>query len=266
MKNALKIFGFTIVVTAFYAYVALWVPGKRTDPPEDIEIGANLTTDEMVEIGKEIVSGKGTCLSCHTIGEEGTLRFPDLEGIGSLAATRKEGYSDIEYLAESLYEPDAYVVEGFAPGMPAIARPPIALNDQEILTIIAYLQSLGGTPSVTMDTGLRWQAQSPAPAASDPPAAPSSDRDGPTLFAAFMCNTCHSLDGTPGAGPSLQDVGSRLSKAAIYESLMEPDAVITEGFPPGVMTAMLQANGFKEKISAKELQTLVDYLAAQTGP
>ena len=36
--------------------------------------------------------------------------------------------------------------------MPAINKPPIGLTDQEILCVIAALQSLGGTPTVTLQT------------------------------------------------------------------------------------------------------------------
>ena len=263
MKHALQIFVFTLLVSAFYWYVSTMVPQKRTDPPEDIAISANLTTDEMVAVGQEIVGGKGTCLTCHTIGESGSgLRFPDLGNIGAIAGTRKEGLSDIEYLAESMYDPNAYVVEGFVAGMLAINKPPIGLNDQEILTIIAYLQSLGGTPTVTIDTKLEWQGQAPAPS-STPTAAPGADRDGPTLFAAYLCNTCHTLDGQPGIGPSLAGLGSRLEKANIYESIMDPDAVIAEGFPAAVMNATLNGIGFRDQVSVKELQTLVNYLAEQ---
>ena len=263
MKHALQIFAFTLLVSAFYWYVSLWVPQKRTDPPEDIAIGANLTTDEMVAIGEEIVAGKGTCLTCHTMGESGSgLRFPDLGNIGAIAGARVEGQDDVVYLAESMYDPNAYVVEGFVAGMPQVSRPPVALSDDEILTVIAYLQSLGGTPTVTMDTQLEWQGQAPAPS-NVPVAAPGGDRDGPTLFTAYLCNTCHTLDGTAGIGPSLAGLGSRLGKPEIYESIMDPDAVITEGYTPAVMNATLNGIGFRDQVSAKELQTLVDYLAEQ---
>lgn len=262
MKQALKIFGFTILVSVFYWYVSLWVPQKRTEPPEDIEIGANLTTEEMIPIGEEIVAGKGTCLTCHTMGDHGTgLRFPDLAGIGAIAGERVAGQSDVDYLAESMYDPNAYVLEGYVAGMPNVARPPIALTDQEILTVIAYLQSLGGTPTVTMDTQFEWQGQ--APASQDvAPVAVGGNRDAETLFAAYLCNTCHTLDGTVAAGPSLQGLGGRMSRAEIYESIVDPDATVTEGFVAGVMTAMLDATGFHEQVSASELQALVDYLAS----
>ena len=64
--------------------------------------------------------------------------------------------SDVEYLAQSLYEPNVFIVPGFNPGMPTINQPPIGLTDQEILCVIAYLQSLGGTPTVTLQTTHRY--------------------------------------------------------------------------------------------------------------
>lgn len=262
MKQALQIFGFTIVVSVFYWYVSLWVPQKRTDPPEDIEIASNLTIEEMIPIGEEIVAGKGTCLTCHTMGDHGTgLRFPDLDNIGAIASERVPGQSDVDYLAESMYDPNAYVLEGYVAGMPNVARPPIALTDQEILTVIAYLQSLGGTPSVTMETTLQWQGQAPAQEVAAPVAV-GGNRDAETLFAAYLCNTCHSLDGTAGAGPTLQGLGERMSRAEIYEAIVDPDEVITEGYVPGVMSTMLNANNFYEQVSTSELQALVDYLAS----
>ena len=111
-----------------------------------------MTTEDLVQIGREVAEDKGICLTCHTIGQSGALRFPDLGGIGQRADTRVEGLSGLDYLAQSLYEPNTYIVEGFSPGMPEIHKPPIGLTDQEILAVIAWLQSLGGEPTVTLDT------------------------------------------------------------------------------------------------------------------
>ena len=156
-----RIGGLVLATTAFYTYVGQMVPQKEVLPPEETVLAADVTTADMVEIGREIMEGKGLCLTCHTIGQSGALRFPDLAGIGARAGGRVPGMSDVEYLAESMYEPGAYVVEGFPPAMPAINRPPIALTDQEILSVIAALQSLGGTPTVTMQTTHRWLAGAP---------------------------------------------------------------------------------------------------------
>ena len=43
--------------------------------------------------------------------------------------------------------------------MPVINKPPIGLTDKEILCVIAWLQSLGGKPSVTMTTKLSYQTE-----------------------------------------------------------------------------------------------------------
>ena len=61
-----------------------------------------------------------------------------------------------------MYEPDAYIVHGFNPGMPTINKPPIGLTDQEILCVIAYLQTLGGTPTVTLQTKHHYNSAAPA--------------------------------------------------------------------------------------------------------
>jgi len=147
-----RIAALVLGATGFYTYVGQMVPQKEVLPPEEMTLEADLTTADMVKAGREIMEGKGLCLTCHTIGQTGALRFPDLEGIGARAGSRVAGLSDVEYLAQSMYEPNAFVVDGFPPAMPAVHRPPIGLTDQEILAVIAALQTLGGTPTVTMQT------------------------------------------------------------------------------------------------------------------
>jgi mono/diheme cytochrome c family protein len=155
MKTAFKLLLFTLLVTAFYTYVGQMVPQTEVHPPKTTALREDMTRDELVQAGLEIVGGKGTCLGCHTIGADKPGRFPDLGGVGERARTRKAGMSDVEYLAESLYEPNAFIVEGYTPGMPTINKAPIGLSDREILAVIAYLQSLGGEPSVTLGTHLK---------------------------------------------------------------------------------------------------------------
>jgi mono/diheme cytochrome c family protein len=169
IPHTARIAALVVATTAFYGYVGQLVPQKEVLPPEETVMRADMTTDEMVTIGRQIMEGKGLCTTCHTIGQTGALRFPDLEGIGVRAAERIPGMSDVEYIAQSMYEPDAYIVEGFNPGMPVINKPPIGLTDQEILSVIAYLQSLGGTPTVTLQTSHRYYGGPGAPAELPPP-------------------------------------------------------------------------------------------------
>ena len=141
-----------LATTGFYTYVGQLVPQKEVQPPQETIISSNLTTAEMVPVGRKIMDGKGLCFTCHTIGKSGVLRFPDLDGVAARAETRVPGLSQVEYFAQSIYAPEAYIVPGFNPGMPVINKPPIGLTDQEILCVIAYLQTLGGTATVTLQT------------------------------------------------------------------------------------------------------------------
>jgi cytochrome c553 len=109
----------------------------------------------MVTRGREIFEGKGLCFTCHTRGDGPTTpAFPDLQGIGKRAGERIEGMDSLAYFSHSLYEPNAFIVPGYRAGMLAVTQPPIGLSDQEVGTVIAYLQSLGAEPTVTASTVL----------------------------------------------------------------------------------------------------------------
>ena len=175
----IRIGGLVLATTGFYTYVGQMVPQKEVQPPQETKLGGNMTTADMVKVGREIMEGKGICLTCHTIGKTGALRFPDLAGIGAQAKTRVPGLSDVDYLAQSMYEPTAFVVPGFPPAMPPVNQPPIGLTDQEILTVIAALQALGGTPTVTLQTTHRYSKGAAAPAGLPNPPAPDNAPDKP---------------------------------------------------------------------------------------
>jgi mono/diheme cytochrome c family protein len=178
---AAKVGALVIATTAFYAYVGQMVPQKEVQPPAEIVLKTDLTTADMVKVGREIMEGKGLCFTCHTIGKTGALRFPDLAGVDARAKTREPGFTDVDYFAQTLYEPNAFIVPGFNPGMPTINKPPIGLTDQEILCVIAYLQTLGGTPTVTLQTKHRYNSGGPAPAATPPGASPGGTQPEATV-------------------------------------------------------------------------------------
>lgn len=158
-----------IAATGFYTYVGQMVPQKEVQPPQETQIKADLTTADMVKVGREIMDGKGLCFTCHTIGKTGALRFPDLEGVATRAPNRVPGLDQIEYFAQSIYEPEKFIVPGFNPGMPVINKPPIGLNDQEILCVMAYLQTLGGTATITLQTSHHYYTPPGATPASAAP-------------------------------------------------------------------------------------------------
>jgi len=195
IPHPLRVAVLVFAATGFYTYVGQMVPQKEVLPPTETVIRADLTTDEMVKVGQEIMNGKGLCFTCHTLGKtEGPFRFPDLSGVDARAKMRKPGYSDVDYFAETIYEPNAFIVPGFNPGMPVINKPPIGLTDQEILCVIAYLQTLGGTPTVTLQTSTKYYT--PPGAAPGAPGAPGA---APAPAAA---STQPAIPGAPAAAPS----------------------------------------------------------------
>jgi Cytochrome c len=194
-----RIGALVLVTTSFYAYVGQMVPQNEVQPPQEILIRADLTTADMVTVGREIMDTKGLCFTCHTVGRSGALRFPDLAGIAARAMERVPGLTDVEYFAQSMYEPEAFIVPGFNPGMPVINRAPIGLTDQEILCVIAYLQSLGGTPTVTLQTAHRYYT--PPDAANAPAAAGAAPAAGAPPAQGTAPGAAPAPGATPGAAP-----------------------------------------------------------------
>lgn len=145
----LKVVAVVSVFLFAYAYVGYQVPQKIGYPPEkkELDLTKIKTQDDIVQIGQEIFYSKGQCALCHSIGE-GAGRCPNLAGVGA-RLTR-------EFIYETLTKPEAYVKLDFhtakpvsySANMPAINKAPIGLSEQELLTIVAFVQSNGGKVTV----------------------------------------------------------------------------------------------------------------------
>jgi hypothetical protein len=210
--------------TAFYTYVGQMVPQNEVQPPQETLIKADITTADMVTVGREVMDRKGLCFTCHTIGRSGALRFPDLAGVGDRAATRVPGLSDVEYFAQTLYDPNAYIVPGFNPGMPPINKPPIGLTDQEILCVIAYLQSLGGKPTVTLQTAHRFYTPAGAAPPGAAPAAPATAGAAPGGTAPAAAPAPGTAPGAAPAAPAAAPAAAPTPAAPAKGALLRPDA------------------------------------------
>ncbi len=227
-------------LTSFYMMLGQAVPQNEVHPPEVIELADDLSTAEMVDIGKGIFDGKGICVTCHN----GSARFPDLAGIATRAGSRIPGYTALDYLAETLYEPDIFIVEGFTKGMPKINKPPIGLTDDEILAVIAYLQTLGGQATVTMETltayngGVRGGGE--AVAAGEEALVTAADSAPPSPLDTHGCASCH--DGSQ-ASP-FDGISGRLDRSQLLLAIAD--------HPPG---------GNTENVTVAQAQTLADFLA-----
>ena len=81
------------------------------------------------------------CAACHTVTGDQIIVGPAQAGVATRAATRKQGYSAEMYFYESITDPGAYIVQGFADGlMPKNFKE--VLKPQEISDLIAYLATL----------------------------------------------------------------------------------------------------------------------------
>lgn len=143
-----RVVAFVSIVLGAFTLVALGIPQMASMPPavEKFDVASIKEKKDLAAIGQKIFFGKGQCALCHTIGSsEG--RCPDLKGVGA-KLTR-------EFIYESMTQPQAYVYmdyehEGqakfFPAKMPHINKKPIGLSNNEILAVIAFLQSMSGEP------------------------------------------------------------------------------------------------------------------------
>lgn len=247
-------------IITFYTYFANSIPQIESRPPAEIEVGGEMTPDELARVGRQIVETKGGCLVCHSIGSPGP-RAPDLSGVGARAAERVPDLTAEEYLFESLREPCVYVVEGYECIMPVADEPPTSLTEGEVIAVVAYLQSLGGEITVSPPAaGVAAAEETPSDRAQF---ATATTPEG--LFTELGCAACHAIEGIEGAtgqvGPDLTDIGARTDADYIRESILEPDAVIAEECPTGPCQAGVMPKGLGERMTAQQLETLVQFLA-----
>lgn len=135
----------TAALTGAYFLNSARRPVAEAPEPEGLSDGDR----ELVGNGKKIFFGKGQCALCHTLTGEGRGKCPDLQGAGA-RLTR-------EFIYEAMTKPDAYVKldfesvtpKKFPARMPEIDKPPIGLTEQEMTTVIAFLQSQGGKVTVS---------------------------------------------------------------------------------------------------------------------
>jgi hypothetical protein len=113
---------------------------RKVTPSRDPEIAA------MQERGRALFFGRALCPTCHRMGEDGTqivgpnLGVGDGQNVPVGERERHDGVRGIEYVVESIVDPDVFVVPGYPRGvMKRFDEPPISLTDDEILCLGAFL-------------------------------------------------------------------------------------------------------------------------------
>lgn len=260
-----------LLVLGFFLWFSNWIPQTRWEPPKARTIGAQMTPAELARVGAVLTRERG-CLTCHTIesgvGAKGQGRGPNFAGIAARRASGVPGGpSDLAgYLAQSLYEPGAYLVEGYANIMPASQRPPAKLTYEEATAVVDYLMSLGGAPTVKVGDLPRPPAEAArAPAAAATPA-PRGAAGATAVLDKYNCLTCHALKiGEDRPGPPFALAKLRENAAArglsldayLVESIVQPRAFTRGDFSPDLMP-----DDYGAQLTAGELHTIVTYLAS----
>ena len=272
MSVFFKTIGFSIGLALIFTLVTQLLPQVEGEAPVETKVDlASLTMDDFVAMGEDLFMNKGTCTLCHKPPPIG--RAPDIQGM-DMVRTSTERFADERYqgeskdaagyLLESMIDPSKFVVAGWGKKgsndtvspMPAIDKAPIQLSAMEMDAIIAYLQAKDGN-EVTVslpspEAAAEVAAATPAAGGAVPAPAATAEE----ALGKYACSSCHAMDSEdPLVGPGLATVGRRLSEGEIRQSIVDPAAVITEGFPPAMPA------DFAEKMTVKELEMLVQHLA-----
>ena len=185
------------------------------------------------------------CIGCHTL--DGTVSagpsFKDIYNkevkVISNGLTKTVTRDDA-YLVRAIDDPDAEVVEGFMAGMMPSFKG--ALSKDDMTLVLNYFK------------GIEVKAAKPA-------------INGAELVDINGCIGCHTLDGTPSAGPTFKNMMGRkmniikdgktievtIDETYLIEAIKNPETEIVEGYqnimPP-----------FKDVLSDDEVNAIVEYL------
>jgi mono/diheme cytochrome c family protein len=181
------------------------------------------------------------CGVCHTLAQAGTTAQvgPNLDDAFAAAREAGEGGDTVEGIVKAQVELPRPSTDNPDNSMPADV-----VSGQDLEDVAAYVGMYAGVPGAA------------------PPKAPGGP--GAQVFANNGCGGCHTLAAAKSGGtvgPDLDEVLPGMSAAMIEESIANPNAKITTGYPANVMP-----QNFGEKLTPKELEDLVQYLLEETSP
>ncbi len=272
MNVLIRTLGFSLALILTFTAVTYVLPQMKGEAPEDRDVDVTaLTMDSFISLGEDLFLGKGTCALCHNnLG-----RAPDLLALNVVDTSldrigdplyQGEAVDAADYLRESMLDPNIFVVSGYGKKgsndtespMPVADRPPSQLSNVEIDAIIAFLQAKDGNP-VTVALPAQTPASLVAADEITEPAKSMLAQTAEEVIAKYACAACHAvLESESAIGPSLNDVGKRLTIDEIRDSVIAPNAVIVEGYAPVMPNT-------SETMVVRELELIVQFLAEQTG-
>lgn len=217
--------------------------------------------------GKELFVSK--CGSCHVLADAGTTGKigPDLDA--SFGPSREQGFKEStirQVVRDQIHFPSPGNDEPGFPEMPADL-----VKGADADAVAAYVASVAGTGTAPAPTS-SGTATTPTPSTTSTTTttAPESGGDatkGKSLFNSLACSSCHSIDGSPGVGPTFKGLsGSKVELtngksvaadvAYLVESIDDPDAEIVKGYQPGLMSSVIKPH----QVAEADVRDLVAYI------
>jgi mono/diheme cytochrome c family protein len=175
------------------------------------------------------------CGTCHALTEARTSTDvgPDLDA--AFAQSRADGMDNdtIEGVVQKQIANPRVIEEG-ASNYNEVYMPADLVTGQDAEDVATYVASVAGVPGIK------------------PPELGNAEN----IFAQ-QCAQCHGLEpGTgSGVGPNLGDALKGKDAKFVLESIINPNAVIAQGFPEGVMP-----QDYGQQIPEDKLNELVEYL------
>jgi mono/diheme cytochrome c family protein len=197
--------------------------------------GCDLQENADVERGQQLFTQK--CGTCHALTAAGTSATvgPNLDD--AFKQARAEGMDQDTF--EGIIESQIENPRPASPEQTDIYMPPKLVEGDDLRDVAAYVASVAGVPGI------------------QPP------EFVPAEFFATNCGGCHTLAqaGTTGTvGPNLDQALPGQSATEISQSITDPNAKPTPGFPSGVMP-----QNYGTTLTPQQLQQLVQFLTTAVG-
>lgn len=197
--------------------------------------GCDLHEDAQTDRGQQLFVQN--CGSCHALTAAGTNANigPNLDFAFKAARASGMDQDTIEGVVESQ-------IENPRPSSPDNTQtymPANLVEGDDASDVAAYVASVAGVPGI------------------QPPQFVAPD------FFATNCGSCHTLKAagtTATVGPVLDDVLPGMSPDEVKQSIIDPNAKISAGFPANVMPS-----NFEASLSPAQLNQLVAYLLDSVG-
>jgi mono/diheme cytochrome c family protein len=201
--------------------------------------GCDLQENADLDNGRQLFIEQ--CGTCHALTEAGTQAEvgPDLDA-AFVEARRSGSDSDtIEGIVESQISNPRFT----SPDNPAYMPANLVTGD-DATDVAAYVASVAGVPGI------------------EPPIPPDAP-PGAQVFLAQGCGSCHTLaaaNATGTVGPDLDEVIPGQDTKQVEQSIIDPDAQLSQGFGAGIMPTTYQ-----QDLTPQELKDLVDFLLQSAG-